>query len=96
MSKKNKNVLSQSADALNRIADNLEELNTILYTIGAELITGKDELIKLAEQLKARLDKPLQVTVDFESFTKAVEKQTKPAEAKEMFKVSFGKTVEGE
>jgi ribosome maturation factor RimP len=96
MSKKNQNVFKQIADSLQRIGDNLEEAVTVLYVVGTELATLHDEL-------KAFIEKPLNTTVKVEEVAQVSEKvsalmeskKSKP-EAKEVFKVSFGKTVGGE
>jgi len=74
VSKKNQNVLRESAEALNRIADNLGDAVTMLYVIGTELVKLDDELSGFIEKANAVMSKPVTAIVDVEALAKALTK----------------------
>jgi len=74
MSKKNKGVLNEVAEALNKIADNLEELTTIAYVVATEAVTFREEFSSLKSTLEAKLNAPLPVVVDVETLSAALAK----------------------
>jgi len=96
MSKKSKNVFEKVEEKLDSLLEEMQTANSILYALGSEMFDIGDKIDSLSAKVEALTGEPLKVTVDVEQLRQALEKQTKPAEAKEVFKVSFGKTVEGE
>lgn len=77
MSKTNKNVFEKITDALTTATNELETTNSYLYGIGTELALISDALSALDTKLQDFLSKPIQVTVDTESLTQILAKQTK-------------------
>jgi len=85
MSKKNKNVLKESADALNTIADELDTLNSYLYGIGVELTDLNSKIESLEVLLWTIVKEPVRVIVDTESLLATIKKaseKVKPEEVK--------------
>jgi hypothetical protein len=82
MSKKEKNVFEKMTEALQNATNELETTNSYLYGIGTELADIADSLKSLTTLATKTLSKPISVSVDFEQYTKAVERQLpKPKEA---------------
>jgi endonuclease IV len=76
MSENEKPVLERIADALEKIAEQLDNVSTSTYVLASESMDMNGQLARLIEQLEVLLKTPLKVTVDFASFQKALETQT--------------------
>ena len=74
MSKKNQNIFRESAEALKRIADNLEDAVSMLYIISAEFVKLDDELSSFIEKANTVVSKPITAIVDVEALAKALTK----------------------
>lgn len=76
MSKKDENVIKQTVTALNRIADTLDDLGNVLWTLTLEASGIEDKIGSLDAKLDKLLSEGLKVTVDFKTFTEGIAKAT--------------------
>lgn len=84
MSKKNTNMIEQTVTALNRIADILDDLGNVLWTLTLEASGIEDKIGSLDAKFDKLLSEGLKVTVDFKTFTENLEKATPKPKATEI------------
>lgn len=84
MSKNKTSILDRIAEALEKLAEQVEELNTMAYMLATEELTRNADLADLIATLKFKLDMPIPVKIELESFSEAITKEVEsklPAKA---------------